>query len=200
MIFEQLEYFFDKHAHTGQENMAIDDQMLQSIGALPRLRVYAWSKPTVTYGYFLQKKDAQAAFPAGNDGLEYVRRPTGGGIVDHRGDLTYTLAIPASHAIGKLRGLESYRIIHQSLVETLQALGVDCRLTVVESGEGLSCFSHPVAYDILNACDQKLAGAGQRRNRQGILHQGSLQCALDPLFFGETFGTFLSDTVIAWSP
>jgi lipoate-protein ligase A len=40
--------------------------------------------------------------------------------------------------------------------------------------QSAACFENPVSDDLLHG-GQKVGGAGQRRTRQGLLHQGSLQ-------------------------
>ncbi|MCP5534696.1 MAG: hypothetical protein H7A51_00505 [Akkermansiaceae bacterium] len=181
-VLDTLIYWRDKHARTGFENMAVDQLLLERLGDHPVLRVYHWSEPTVSFGYFLALKDAQSAFPSsGSCPLTYVRRWTGGGIVDHRIDVTYTLAIPRGHALSAARGAESYRVIHQALESTLKQLHEPVRLTAVDGGDGgLACFTNPVAYDLINHQGEKIAGAGQRRTRYGLLHQGSLITQVEP--------------------
>ncbi|NWK56503.1 hypothetical protein HW115_12855 [Verrucomicrobiaceae bacterium N1E253] len=153
--------------------MAVDQLMMEQVNDRPILRVYHWVEPTVTFGYFLPLSEATDAFP--DDELTYVRRWTGGGVVDHRIDLTYTLAVPRSHELASARGAESYRVIHQAVANVMNALGESVRLTVVDEGDGgAACFTNPVAYDLTNMSGEKVAGAGQRRSRYGLLHQGSV--------------------------
>lgn len=175
--FESLDFWRDETPRTGAENMAVDQLLMELAGRRgsdrPILRIYEWSEPTVTFGYFLPLSDAADAFS--DEELTYVRRWTGGGVVDHRIDITYTLIIPREHVLATARGAESYRVIHQVLADALNKLGESVRLTVVDEGDGAAaCFVNPVAYDLTNMAGQKVAGAGQRRTRHGLLHQGSV--------------------------
>jgi lipoate-protein ligase A len=96
-------------------------------------------------------------------------------MVDHRADWTYTLVAPQSEALATWRGAESYRRIHAALAETLLAEGIDARMSAGKDETGAAlCFENPVHYDLLGSDDRKLAGAGQRRSRHGLLHQGSV--------------------------
>jgi lipoate-protein ligase A len=154
--------------------MAVDEILHLRGGELPLLRIYQWSHAAVTFGYFEKLSDAMRDFPG--EEIEYVRRWTGGGIVDHRVDLTYTLSIPKGHPLEQQRGNASYAVIHQALAKSMQASGVACALTEEGSdNEARSCFVKPVPYDIIGSRGQKLAGAGQKRSRYGLLHQGSVQ-------------------------
>ena len=69
-----------------------------------------------------------------------------------------------------------------------------------EGDGGAACFSNPVAYDLTNMSGDKVAGAGQRRTRHGLLHQGSLITAVDGELFGKELSKALSDHVVAFFP
>jgi lipoate-protein ligase A len=201
-VFDVLEYWLDEHPHAAAENMAADQLLMDQLGRHPVLRIYRWSEPAVSFGYFHRLQEAREAFPATDDRpLTYVRRWTGGGIVDHRIDLTYTLAIPRECNLSGERGPESYRVIHQMLAETLAKLGEHAHLVAVNGGgHSTVCFDRPVAYDLTNARGEKIAGAGQRRTRNGLLHQGSLVTKVDPYLLGSTLAGHLASEVREWSP
>ena len=158
----------------GPEAMAVDDWLWESASG-PVLRVYRWSGNWGSVGCFGRLAAAQAAFPE----LEWVRRWTGGGTVDHRRDWTYTLVIPAGEPLASMRGAESYRIIHRALADALAVEGHAARLAnpAPHQAGGL-CFVQAVEHDLLDGRNRKLAGAGQRRNRTGLLHQGSVALPL----------------------
>lgn len=174
-VFGTLRVWHDLAPRTGADNMAVDQLLMEQCGEVPVLRIYRWSEPTVSFGYFNTLREAEASFPAPPQGnLSYVRRWTGGGTVDHRVDVTYTLAVPRSEELARLRGAESYRLIHRALAAALADAGQPARLAVTGSGGGARCFAHPVAYDLTDLEGRKVAGAGQRRSRGGLLHQGSV--------------------------
>jgi len=122
-------------------------------------------------------------------------------VVDHRVDVTYTVCVPRSHPLATARGAESYRVIHQALRDALNASGEKIRLTVVDEGDGGSaCFTNPVAYDLTNQEGEKVAGAGQRRSRYGLLHQGSVITSLEMGDFTPIFLKCLSEDVHKITP
>lgn len=168
--FRKLQLWMDPEARSGPEAMAVDEWLLETT-SLPILRVYRWAGEWASFGYFGQLAAARAAFP----GMGLVRRWTGGGMVDHRADWTYTLAVPRSEALATSRGAESYFGIHEILSNVLEKEGIESRLSsgFEETGD-LLCFANPVTHDLLGPDGAKLAGAGQRRSRQGLLHQGSV--------------------------
>ncbi|MBC8003661.1 MAG: hypothetical protein H7X97_13835 [Opitutaceae bacterium] len=150
--------------------MAVDEWLLET-AHVPVLRVYRWAGDWASIGYFAKSAGAAARFP----GLNLVRRWTGGGIVDHRADWTYTLVAPHGEPLAGWRGAESYRRIHAVLAETLIAEGVAARANLGGGEAGsMFCFESPVVHDLLGEDGSKIAGAGQRRSRQGLLHQGSI--------------------------
>jgi len=173
-------------------NMAVDEALLRSAAerGRPLLRVYSWRQPAVSIGYF-QK------FPAHLQGkYEIVRRPTGGGLVYHGDgvDTTYTVVVPPPHALYRMKTADAYCAIHK-------AVAAACELCSRESHSRLSdpipqkrfapaiyslhqaqavsprgqyeCFQNPVPGDVVDD-GRKLAGGAQRRNKSGMLHQGSI--------------------------
>jgi len=179
--------------------MAADQLLLETVSDLPILRFYYWDRPSVSIGYFESLANARAIF--NDDKLDHIRRWTGGGIVDHRIDLTYTLAIPRTHPWATLRGAESYRIIHEAVAAALNETGTNCKLISENSGNGsAACFANPVAYDIVTPAGDKLAGAGQKRTRHGLLHQGSVIGITDKSGWQASFTRLLAESVIPWTP
>lgn len=175
MIFKRLQLWIDPASRTGPETMAVDEWLLE-IAELPVLRVYRWPAGFGSMGYFGKLAEARAAF----GGLEWVRRWTGGGTVDHRADWTYTLAAPAGEALAAARGTASYQAIHAALAAALRDEGIDARLSTGEEATGaMVCFENPVSHDLVDAAGHKLAGAGQRRTARGLLHQGSVAAPCD---------------------
>jgi lipoate-protein ligase A len=146
--------------------MAVDEALLREVAA-PVLRLYEWDVPAVSLGYF----QAMALVPQGRP---FVRRYTGGGLVDHARDITYTLVLPRAHPWMELSAPESYCLVHRGVQAALAACGIESDLTAAAlPGESEACFQKPVRFDIL-AAGAKVSGAAQRRTREGMLHQGSI--------------------------
>ncbi len=138
------------------------------------LRIYGWLEPSVSYGYFDTAACARRIFPGA---VAYIRRWTGGGIVDHRSGITYTVTLP-SRADGLPYPPASvlYEWIHGALASALQLSGVECKLLSEDAPDGgRACWASPVVSDIVDTNGRKLAGAGQRRYRGAVLHQGLIQ-------------------------
>ena len=165
------------------ENMAVDFLLLQRYpgAAMPRFRHYGWRTPSVTFGYSQKIAFVREQLPAGEP-LDLCRRPTGGGVVDHRDDWTFSLVIPRGHPLEDVRATQSYREIHECLAAALQRQGVPAvTKKAVEPphpsgplGPGV-CFQRAELFDVIHErTGEKIAGAAQKRNKHGLLVQGSL--------------------------
>ena len=163
-------------------NMAVDEALLRAAveRGRPLLRVYSWRQPAVSIGYF-QK------FPAHLAGhYDIVRRPTGGGLVYHDGDTTYTVVLPPGHPLFEMIATESYCTIHKAVAA---ALAVEAQVLNSKPRASLTsdeCFRNPVHGDVVLG-SRKLAGAAQRRTRWGMLHQGSIAERLTPSQLAQGF-------------
>ena len=176
--FASLDIYHDAAAHSAAMNMAIDEALLE-FAAVPSIRFYQWHSRALSFGYF--GKFADVATYAGERDL--VRRWTGGGIVLHGDDLTYSIVIPANDAALDESSILIYEKVHCALCTTLNEIGK--RAVVVGSARcadrtpqrGVptnNCFANPVRADVM-LDGRKVAGAAQRRARSGLLQQGSIQ-------------------------
>jgi lipoate-protein ligase A len=198
------------------ENMAVDFLLLQRYPAadFARFRHYEWRGPAFTFGYSQKLDVVRAAIEGsgpnpiagaespGPGTYDLCRRPTGGGIVDHRQDWTYTLVLPRGHPLEAERASASYRAIHACVTEALQAQGVDAKLQ--PSGEAAGapegvCFQRAEGHDVVHAgTGEKIAGAAQKRNKRGMLFQGSLwRPAAGPGVDWERFGGDFAEALAA---
>jgi len=172
---EIVELLVDSRPRPAALNMALDEVLLRE-ARRPVLRVYGWERPAVSYGYFEPWEPVAVAHP----GRERVRRWTGGGVVLHGEDWTYSFIVPRCDALAAVRPPEIYCRVHKALARVLREwddADYENEVTVTtETAEksSQSCFENPVAYDVMIG-GRKIAGAAQRRSRFGLLHQGSLQ-------------------------
>src|SRR5438876_4191171 len=190
-LFAALDIYYNDDEHSAAMNMAIDEALLDSV-AVPSIRFYRWRSSALSFGYF--GRFADVADYAGERDL--VRRWTGGGIVFHEEDLTYSIVIPPGDPVFAQSSMSIYEKIHRALCNALAANGervelapvarvVDAGAAKLAKGTGVSepsykadrgygCFANPVRADVmLNG--RKIAGAAQRRTRRGLLQQGSIQ-------------------------
>ena len=154
-------------------NMALDEALLESSSRLgkPVLRFYGWTEPAATFGYFQKFSEVETATKL----RPLIRRPTGGGIVPHDLDWTYSAVFPAGHEWHSLKAEESYRRIHDWLRLAFAELKIETELApCCKKTLPGQCFVGHEKFDLLWH-GKKIAGAAPRRNKSGLLIQGSVQ-------------------------
>lgn len=166
----ELHIYDDLEPKPAALNMAVDEALLANAEA-PILRFYRWRQRSLSFGYF--GLYAEAARQA--EAREIVRRWTGGGIVPHGDDLTYSVIIPKAHPFFAKSSLEIYAAVHDAIRRALESNRIEAAL-VNQAAPKISenCFANAVRADVMSA-GRKIAGAAHRRSRAGLLHQGSIQ-------------------------
>jgi lipoate-protein ligase A len=153
--------------------MALDEALLEAMPRLkhPILRFYGWTQPAASFGYFQKYPEIQSLTAL----RPLVRRPTGGGLVPHDADWTYSLVFPTSHEWYLLAATESYRRIHLWIQTAFKQLDVETELAPAANKNVVGqCFIGHEQCDLLWR-GGKIAGAAQRRRKDGLLIQGSIQ-------------------------
>ena len=166
-------------AARGDWNMAVDEALLEAVlsGGLPTLRFYDWQPACLSLGYFQR---FEVVDPAGcrAQGVDIVRRPTGGRAILHDRELTYSVSLPAA-ALGHDAGvLPSYHRISRALQAGLASAGVDATMASESAApttadHGPICFDRPSAHEIL-LDGRKLVGSAQVRRGNALLQHGSI--------------------------
>ena len=150
--------------------MALDEVLLKEV-SWPTLRIYHWESAWVTFGYFQKIEEVQATHP----GVPAVRRWTGGGMVSHGEDLTFSLMVPAEERVASEPPTAFYKALHGKLSEWIRShLSVSTDLA--GAGDvmlGASCFEAPATDDLLIG-GRKVLGGALRRSGGALLYQGSL--------------------------
>jgi lipoyl(octanoyl) transferase len=168
-------------------NMALDEALLRMAAKRGRslLRVYSWEKPSVSFGYF-QRFPARLA-----DQYQIVRRPTGGGVVYHGDDTTYTVVVPPGRALFTMPTTDAYCLLHKAVAAAFE-MQPELHHAELRSPQGqYECFQQPVHGDVVMD-GHKLAGGAQRRTGSGMLHQGSIAAKVDPEQLKQGFGEILA--------
>ena len=169
-VFATLDVYHDIMPRSSALNMATDEALLES-SRLPSIRFYRWDHPALSFGYFGKFNDVAEH----GHQRDLVRRWTGGGIVFHGDDLTYSIVIPASSELFAESAKSIYSTIHSALCRALKANGGTPTLATNNSSKISDiCFANPVLADVM-VKGRKVAGAAQRRTRVGLLQQGSIQ-------------------------
>ena len=187
-MLNELHVYDDSEPRSAALNMALDEALLET-AASPTLRFYRWRGPALSFGYFGSYADVAGQ----RSHREIVRRWTGGGVVPHGDDLTYSVVIPASHPFFARAPLAIYSDLHDVIRGALKVNGIDAALAnSVSPKVSDDCFANAVCADVISE-GRKIAGAAHRRSRAGLLHQGSIQNAKLPHRFIDDFTRTLCD-------
>lgn len=164
-------------------NMAIDEAILiaQKDKPNPSLRFYDWESPAFSFGYFQDISKEVDVEVCQTEGIELVKRMTGGGTVVHGWDLTYSLIFPR-HS-GEMSVSETYQSICNCLVKAFVKLDIPAycfgaKSKVVQPTQNI-CLTNPAEHDVMRN-DKKIAGVSVRRNRNGIMFQGYISLDMSP--------------------
>ncbi|MFN3432468.1 MAG: biotin/lipoate A/B protein ligase family protein, partial [Candidatus Sericytochromatia bacterium] len=166
----------------GAWNMAVDEAILEAHRlelVPPTLRVYRWARPTLSLGY------AQRWTGPSAEGIDVVRRPTGGRAVLHAGDFTYAVVTK-----GLPEGVKaSYERLATGLARAIACLGLETQVAPGTLGAARSadCFAASTQAD-LQAAGRKLIGSAQTRRAGAVLQHGSLYLRYPSDLAAEVFG------------
>jgi len=165
----------------GAVNMAVDHALLESVqqGGAPVLRLYRWQPACLSFGRNQHTVGVYDPASAAAQGIDVVRRTTGGLAVLHDDELTYCVLAPLDALGGPRR---AYHAINRALVDGLRRLGVDAALAGdaptrdPRAASAMPCFEAPAAGEIV-AAGRKLVGSAQRCEARTLLQHGSILVA-----------------------
>ena len=165
------------------EHMALDEETVRFFTEGVFLRFYRWSsEKALTFGYSQNMGEVEKAMQIKAFQADFTRRPTGGGIVYHEGDLTFSLVFSSRATPSDIyAGLHSF--IQAELAKTgavSQRFDLSLPATAYAPSvnhQASACFIRPVENDLLAQDGQKILGGAIRRFGERVLYQGSLQYA-----------------------
>jgi len=169
-------------------NMALDEALFLSFcddpKALPIFRIYRWVRPAFSLGV---SQDPRLNLDLGkcrDRDFPFVRRITGGGIILHDQEITYSLVVPQGF-FGSPRDISaSFKAICEFLLVFYRKLGLAPGFAVDYPFNGTVgkatkfCFSGREKYDIVVE-GKKIGGNAQKRNQKAIFQHGSIPISVD---------------------
>jgi lipoyl(octanoyl) transferase len=187
----------------GTWNMAVDEALLADAieNGIATLRLYEWSEPTLSLGYFQRYEDRHQHAPSRN--AASVRRQSGGGAILHDRELTYSLTLPAAHPFAR-HAEQLYTTMHEAVIAVLashvsaatsgwklQLRSCDECASITAADAPFLCFQRKAAGDLLlvrknfpsdesTSPSCKILGSAQRRRQGAILQHGSLLLETSP--------------------
>jgi lipoate-protein ligase A len=160
----------------GPENMALDEALMARARRTGEtvLRVYAWSRPTLSLGRNQRAAGVYDERALAERGVGVVRRPTGGRALLHRREVTYSVTAPCEPN-GALHA--EYARINALLASALAALGAPVVVATPRARAAapstMPCFAEPARGE-LTVDGRKLVGSAQWRERGALLQHGSI--------------------------
>lgn len=157
--------------------MALDEAvLLESPADALVFRFYDWDGPACTFGFSQQHQAARRLCDArGWTAVRPIRRATGGGVVFHDGDLTFSLVFPWDKLCS---AGEIYKKIHRGIRAALESSGVVTSLwspPLRPGGLSESCFVRAEPLDLVDVSGRKVLGGALRKKAGKGLYQGSMR-------------------------
>ncbi|MBM3910320.1 MAG: lipoate--protein ligase family protein [Thaumarchaeota archaeon] len=140
-------------------NMAIDEYLMTHVTDTPIFRIYGWSNPCVSIGYFQSINDIDFQ-KCRTESVDVVRRITGGGSVFHENELTYSFV--SRKYPPKI--LDSYQEICQTIVSGLNMVGIDAKFSPLND---------------ITVDGKKIGGNAQTRKKGVLLQHGTILLEVD---------------------
>ena len=169
-------------------NMAIDEALFlsyQENSSVPILRLYGWQPASFSFGCFQKPQDILNLEGCEKEGIPLVRRPTGGGLIFHNKEITYSLILAPSDLGLSLGVKESFEKITHFLISAYRSIGLEATFAKdifkpswLNGSRAEFCFSRSEEYDIL-IHGKKIGGNAQKRKRNLILQHGSVPFSFD---------------------
>ena len=157
--------------------MRIDKELLESFSHAkkPTLRIYSWEK-SFTYGVSQKMEDLQSFANLQSFEDNHAQRLTGGGILFHGNDISYSIVVPTSY-FPSLNVKESYELLCTFLLDFYTNLGLEPHyakdLASIELARSEFCQEGYEPYDIIIS-GKKIGGNAQRRTKEVIFQHGSI--------------------------
>jgi len=180
-----------EESRPGPMQMALDEVAAETAaaGGPATVRTYRWEPSCLTLGYRQDPATVDWGF-CEREGIDVTRRQTGGGGIYHdaRGDVAYSIAVPAADVPGAL--MDCYHRLCEPVLDAFERLGVDADYvdTAVPELYHPACYLrelHP-AHDVVAGdagepdARRKIAGNAQYRKRDAVIQHGSLSFSVTP--------------------
>ncbi len=162
-------------------NMALDEKIFERYleDGIGVFRVYRWQKPSFTYGFSQNPQNEINLDKCVSDGIEIAKRITGGGILFHNDEITYSF-VCSKEDVGEPQGIfVSYRNICKFLMRFYESLGLAPVFALEAENFKQRCVPNQLCsashekYDIVIGA-KKIGGNAQKRRRQVIFQHGSI--------------------------
>lgn len=173
----------DYKEYTGEENMRIDSDILNDAiekqQKEPILRFYGWKPACVSLGRNQSEEHINMNFCKEN-GIDIVKRVTGGRGLLHDDEVTYSFVCPCDYLEGGESIIKSYKEISSAIILGLKTIGIETELGSKKqrSASFDYCMMLSTGADLCYN-GKKLVGSAQYRKHNYILQHGSVLFSYD---------------------
>ncbi|HYA12686.1 MAG TPA: biotin/lipoate A/B protein ligase family protein [Thermodesulfovibrionales bacterium] len=178
--------------------MAMDEAIATAVkkgNSPPTLRLYGWSIPSVSIGYFQRMTDIDIDY-CQERGIPIVRRPTGGRAILHDYEITYSFSIKTDSGIFSKGLLDSYEKISKAFSLALSKIGLAPEMKLQREphrSRSPLCFQS-TSYGEITINSKKVIGSAQKRWSDGLLQQGSIPLIIEEEEIAKVFRLKSSET------
>lgn len=165
----------DRGIGRAEEHMQYDRNLLEIKGQVPLLHFYEWDQKTITYGHFIDLDATIDVTRSKALGFQIAKRPTGGGLLFHEADFSFSLFLPSSCGRISPNTAENYRAINECVITALTPYIeiAPIQLPPHACSDSRFCMASITQYDLIYK-GYKIGGVAQRRTQWGLLHQTSV--------------------------
>ncbi len=167
-------------------NMELDEKIFSRYleDGIGVCRVDSWERPSFTYGFSQNPQNEINLDRCASDGVQIAKRITGGGILFHDDEITYSFAC-SKEELGEPESVfVAYRNICKFLLRFYASLGITPIFARESKNFKARCAPHELCsasyekYDIVIGA-RKIGGNAQKRKRQVIFQHGSIPLSID---------------------
>jgi len=170
-------------SNSGEYNMNFDLELTNKCNSNSAFfRLYRWEPYCISLGANQKLEDIDIN-KLQNDGIDIVKRPTGGRAILHAEEITYSVVLPIT---GSITPKEIYEKISQALIKGLinyNPIFKELELEnhqpnfrhIVNQPSGVLCFGSTAKNEIKYR-GKKIVGSAQRKLDKIILQHGSILC------------------------
>ncbi|GEM_PF-3005121 len=166
---------------SASDNMQRDFSLISEMSDDAKIRFYSWKNKCVTYGYNQIEDNVKSLVNKVDSSInEFVRRPTGGGLIIHTPDtLSWTLIIPLT-VLKNDSLLSFYYELSSVYAEALSDCGINCSLSKATRDEYREkrindiCKEYPAKYEIVDENGKKVIGSAQKKTKDLLIQQNNL--------------------------
>lgn len=176
-------HLIENNENTGRFNMELDVELARSCKSDEAyFRLYRWKPFAISLGANQNEAEIDIQL-AGNDGIDVVKRPTGGRAILHAEEVTYSVIIPVTH---NSSSKEIYNKISMALINGLRKYdenlaGLELEdiqphfPSLLKQPSGMICFASTARHEVKYK-GKKIIGSAQRKMNNVILQHGSILC------------------------